>query len=222
MEPLRKKCAISFEKQHQAGPQCLESENIFCEAPDVLRVACFAIIFYYCQRAMTIALATTFQLESCLSAAMPPSDFQKARDAAAAAAADASSNSSQYLYAEVDGRPYFPTMHAKNDPADEGGNNLSILRAAVAVVLAAATGDASSPSSELSAVTVPSDAELVGHLTVGVVSGGITNSLYRVSGLTTSSLLADALPATSELKGHDSVLVRVFGTLCVVFVPGEL
>ena len=58
---------------------------------------------------------------------------------------------------------------------------------------------------------MPSDEELIGHLTVTVVSGGITNSLYRVSGLTTSALLADALPETSELKGHDSVLVRVFG-----------
>ena len=142
---------------------------------------------------------------------MPPSDFQKARDAAAAsAAASSSSSSSQYLYAEVDGRPYFPTLHAKNAADDD--NNLSIIQAAVAVVLASANGDASSPSSALAAVSMPPDEELAGHLTVKVVSGGITNSLYRVSGLTTSTLLADALPDTSELKGHDSVLVRVFGT----------
>lgn len=134
------------------------------------------------------------------SAAMPPSDFHKARDA------------SKYLYAEVDGRPYFPTLHAK-PPADDD-NHLSIIQAAVAVVLASANGDASSPPSALSAVSMPSDEELAGHLTVKVVSGGITNSLYRVSGLTTSGMLADALPDTSELKGHDSVLVRVFGAFC--------
>ena len=130
---------------------------------------------------------------------MPPSDFHKARDA------------SKYLYAKVDGRPYFPTLHAQNPAADD--NHLSIIQAAVAVVLASAvTGDASSPpSAALSAVSMPPDEELAGHLTVKVVSGGITNSLYRVSGLTTSSILADALPDTSELKGHDSVLVRVFG-----------
>ena len=128
---------------------------------------------------------------------MPPSDFHKARDA------------SKYLYAEVDGRPYFPTLHAKN-PADDD-NHLSIIQAAVAVVLASANGDASSPPSALSAVSMPPDEELAGHLTVKVVSGGITNSLYRVSGLTESSILADALPDASELKGHDSVLVRVFG-----------
>ena len=144
---------------------------------------------------------------------MPPSDFQKARDAAAAA-----SSSSPYLYAEIDGRPYFPALHAK--PSGDDDNTPSILRAAVAVVLAAANangdgdGDASS-SSALSTVSMPSDEELAGHLTVKVVSGGITNSLYRVSGLTTSALLADALPATSELKGHDSVLVRVFGKSCM-------
>ena len=131
---------------------------------------------------------------------MPPSDFHKARDA------------SKYLYAEVDGRPYFPTLQAQN-PADDD-NHLSIIQAAVAVVLASAVtcnGDASSPSSALSAVSMPPDEELAGHLTVKVVSGGITNSLYRVSGLMTSSILANALPDTSELKGHDSVLVRVFG-----------
>ena len=128
---------------------------------------------------------------------MPPSDFHKARDA------------SKYLYAEVDGRPYFPTLHAKN-PADDD-NHLSIIQAAVAVVLASANGDASSPPSALSAISMPPDDELAGHLTVKVVSGGITNSLYRVSGLTESSILADALPDASELKGHDSVLVRVFG-----------
>ena len=145
---------------------------------------------------------------------MPPSDFQKARDAATAVAAAAASSSSPYLYAEIDGRPYFPALHAK--PSGDDDNTPSILRAAVAVVLAAANangdgdGDASS-SSALSTVSMPSDDELVGHLTVKVVSGGITNSLYRVSGLTTSALLADALPETSELKGHDSVLVRVFG-----------
>ena len=151
---------------------------------------------------------------------MPPSDFQKARDAAAAAAATAeaagASFSSPYLYAEIDGRPYFPSLHAK--PSGDDDNTLSILRAAIAVVLATANGDgdgdgddAASSSSALSTVSMPSDEELAGHLAVKVVSGGITNSLYRVSGLTTSALLADALPETSELKGHDSVLVRVFG-----------
>ena len=152
---------------------------------------------------------------SLVFATMPPSDFQKARDAAAAAAAAAgASSSSPYLYAEIDGRPYFPSLHAK--PSGDDDNTLSILRAAIAVVLATANGDgddaaSSSSSSALSTVSMPSDEELAGHLTVKVVSGGITNSLYRVSGLTTSTLLADALPETSELKGHDSVLVRVFG-----------
>lgn len=156
---------------------------------------------------------------------MPPSDFQKARDGAAAAAATAAaagaSSSSPYLYAEIDGRPYFPSLHAK--PSGDDDNTLSILRAAVAVVLATANGDgdgddAASSSSALSTVSIPSDEELAGHLAVKVVSGGITNSLYRVSGLTTSALLADALPETSELKGHDSVLVRVFGKFMHVYV----
>ena len=148
---------------------------------------------------------------------MPPSDFQKARDAAAAAAAGDSS-SSPYLYAEIDGRPYFPALHAK--PSGDDDNTLSILRAAVAVVLATANGDGvdAAASSALSTVSMPSDEELAGHLTVKVVSGGITNSLYRVSGLTTSALLADALPETSELKGHDSVLVRVFGKFMHVII----
>ena len=137
-------------------------------------------------------------------------DEEGEEDGGGVAAAAAEASSSPYLYAEVDGRPYFPTLHAKTS-GDDGDNNLSIIRAAVAVVLAAAAANDDTASSELSAVSIPSDGELAGHFTVNVVSGGITNSLYRVSGLTTSSLLADALPETSELKGHDSVLVRVFG-----------
>ena len=119
---------------------------------------------------------------------MPPLDFQSARNASADAP----------LYcALVDGRPYLPNVSAT---ADTSSNFLSVSRAAVAVVVAAAKG---TDGEELS--SLPSDDELSTKLTVKVVSGGITNSLYRVSGLT-------ELDAIKDLDGVDeSVLVRVFG-----------
>jgi len=132
---------------------------------------------------------------------MAPSNFQEAREATVASSA---------LYcAQVDGRPYLPNLSVDTAAVsslsssidDEDALNLSVAKAAVAVVLAAAQ---KSDNVEISFLPT-TDEELRRKLTVDVVSGGITNSLYRVSGLRELDVLS------KEGKIDESFLVRVFG-----------
>lgn len=130
---------------------------------------------------------------------MSPPDYRRARN-------DASSSdvlSSSYCVF-IDSRPYLPNLDV--DVTVEG--EISVARAAASVVLASRAGGLSGASSVL-------DDANVERLDVNKVSGGITNSLYRVSGL--SSFLGD-LTASTKTNGKqasseedDSVLVRVFG-----------
>ena len=159
---------------------------------------------------------------------MPPSDFQEARTAAGATSSSGGgAPSTLYYCAQVDGRPYLPNLRVSADTDDAaattaGGDadgdgassypahaddlKLSVARAAVAVILGA------SQTSDSAAVYISSatEEELRNKLTVKVVSGGITNSLYRVSGLRELGVFAKE-EAEEDNKIDESVLVRVFG-----------
>lgn len=150
---------------------------------------------------------------------MPPSNFQEAR-AAASATSQSGGGAPPTLYycAQVDGRPYLPNLRVPVDVSasctgtsssvDIDDLNLSVATAAV-TVLVAAVQNSDNVAVSISPTT---NDELKSKLTVKVVSGGITNSLYRVSGLRELDVFAKKEEEDGEENRIDeSVLVRVFG-----------
>jgi len=136
---------------------------------------------------------------------MSPKDYIKARQDSLSASQHAASkeedskskkNNSTYYVAWIAGRPYVPELSiGQPDDAKRIAAHLMELNLSQEV----------DSTSETAAIMIDPDS-----LKVETISGGRTNTLYLVSGFTTSTTAA-ASTSTSSKSIPEQVLVRVFG-----------